>query len=100
MQIQITGRNNMEITDALRDFTQKKLQSRLERFADKITSTQLIFSVDKLRQVVEAKIAVPGTEIIASAESDDMYKSVDELVDKLVRQLTRHKEKVTDHHRD
>lgn len=99
MQIQITGRNSMEVTEALRDFTNKKLQSRLERFADKITSTQITFSVDKLRQCVEAQIAIPGTEVVASAESDDMYKSVDELVDKLVRQLTRHKEKTTDHHR-
>ena len=54
----------------------------------------VIFEVAKLRQIAEATIHIPGTELHAKAESEDMYAAVDGLVDKLDRQLIKHKEKL------
>ena len=86
-----------ENSEQLRQFTTEKF-ARLSKFAANITSIHVTFSVDKLRHIAEANVHVPKTdEIHAHAESEDMYKTVDMLVDKLMRQLAKHKEKVTDH---
>ena len=95
MQLNITG-HNMELTPALRAFTEKKFQ-RLKAHQDTITSTHITFNSDKLNQIAEAQIHVPGHTIIAKAESDNIYASIDLLMDKLLRQLNKYKEKQTDH---
>lgn len=88
-QIQFTG-HNIEITSPIRDYVSKKFK-KFKRHSDAITSVHVILQVDKLRQIAEAKIHVPGTEVYAQSESDDMYKTIDILVDKLIRQLDKHK---------
>lgn len=95
LSIQFTGINT-EATEALRNFTTEKFE-RLHKFAPTITSVHVIFNVDKLRHIAEANIHIPKNEVHAKAESDDMYKTIDELVDKLSRQLLKLKEKATDH---
>lgn len=90
-QIQFTGQN-IEITPILRDFIAKKFK-RLNRHTDTITSIHIMLNVDKLRQIAEAKLHIPGSEIYATSESEDMYKTIDLLIDKLVRQLKKHKVK-------
>ena len=96
--IQFTG-NKMQITSALQQYANDKLQ-RLFRHADNITNIHVTFSVDKLRQIVEPHLHIPGAEIHAKAESENMYNAVVNLVDKLIRQLDKHREKLVDHHRD
>ena len=91
MQIQLTGRN-IDITDHLREYTNSKFD-RLLRHADNITSIQVIFNVEKLRQIAEANVQMPGTNINATAESEDMYHTILELVDKLDRQVSKHIDK-------
>ena len=95
MQINYTGLN-MEVTAALKTFTTNKLE-KLSRYADKISDIHVTFDVDKLRQIAEAKIMVPGTEIHARSESENMYKTVDILIDKLKRQLDKYKNKLVEH---
>lgn len=95
MQINITG-HRLEVTPSLRTFTEEKFD-RLERHFDKITTVNVVFDVEKLRQIAEATILVAKGEIHASAESEDMYATIDLLVDKLNRQLMKHKEKIIDH---
>ncbi len=95
MQINFTG-HRMEVTPALRTFTQEKFD-KLERHFDKITAINVIFDVEKLRQIAEATILVNKGELHASSESEDMYTAIDILVDKLDRQLIKHKEKMRDH---
>ena len=86
----------MEVTPALRVFTQEKFD-KLERHFDKITAINVVFDVEKLRQIAEATILVNKGELHASSESEDMYTAIDILVDKLDRQLIKHKEKMRDH---
>lgn len=92
MQISFTG-HHLEITDALRQFTKEKLE-KLERHFDKITSIHVTFLVEKLTHIAEATVNVPGTALHAESDSNgDMYAAVDSLIDKLHRQLKKHKEK-------
>ena len=95
MQINFTG-HRMDVTPALRMFTEEKFD-RLERHFDKITAINVVFDVEKLRQIAEATVLVAKGELHASSESEDMYAAIDSLVDKLDRQLKKHKEKVRDH---
>jgi putative sigma-54 modulation protein len=95
MQVNITGLH-LEITDALRDYVEEKFD-RLERHFDRIIAVQVILQVEKLKQKAEAALHVAGREVVANAEHGDMYAAIDLLVDKLDRQLIKHKEKQLDH---
>ena len=86
----------MEVTTALKTFAQEKFD-KLERHFDKITAINVIFDVEKLRQIAEATILVNRGELHASSESENMYTAIDILVDKLDRQLIKHKEKMRNH---
>jgi len=98
MQINITGQQ-MDVTPALRDYIESKLQ-RLERHFDQMTNIHVILSVEKERQKAEATISVARGELFADTEQESMYAAIDNLMDKLDRQLKKHKEKMTDHHRN
>lgn len=96
MQLTITG-HHIEVTPALRDKVESKL-SKLERHFDNLTDIHCILTVEKLRHKAEATVNLSGGTLHADAIHDDMYAAVDALVDKLSRQVRRHKEKLTDHH--
>ncbi len=96
MQLNLTG-HHVEITPALNDYLNGKL-SRIERHFDSVTSINCILTVEKLRHKAEAKVNVTGGTLYAEAVEDDMYAAIDGLIDKLDRQIVRHKEKLTDHH--
>ncbi|KTD65900.1 ribosome hibernation-promoting factor, HPF/YfiA family [Legionella spiritensis] len=95
MEINFTGRN-VEVTPALKALTQDKFD-KLERHYDQITAIKVIFDIEKLQQIAEASILVAKGELYARAESQDMYAAIDDLVDKLDRQLIKHKEKTRGH---
>ena len=91
MQINLTG-HHVDITDSLRGYVNEKF-GRLERHFDEINNVHVVLTVEKLRQIAEAKMFVNGGEIYANSEDADMYASIDSLVDKLDRQVIKHKEK-------
>ncbi len=96
MNIHFTGRH-MEVTDAIRTYATEKFD-RIYRHYDKITSIQVIFSVEKVAQQVEAVLHIPGGEQIhAHSESEDMYTSIDLLADKIDSQVRKYKDKQKDH---
>ena len=95
MNINITG-HRLEVTPALKAFTQEKF-NKLERHFDHITSINVIFDVEKLRQIAEATVFVAKGELHASSEAEDLYAAIDTLIDKLDRQLIKHKEKIRNH---
>ena len=97
MKINLTG-HHVELTDPLREYVNSKMD-RLERHFDHVTDTHVILSVEKLRHKAEATMHISGGKIFADAEQENMYAAIDSLVDKLDRQVKKHKEKMTDHHR-
>ena len=91
MQLQVSGRH-LEITSAIREYVADKF-TKLERHSSKISSVNAILSIDKLRHQAEATVRFDGGEIFANADSEDMYAAIDQLTDKLDRQIIKQKEK-------
>ena len=96
MQLNISG-HHVDITDAMRSYAEEKMQ-KLERHYDHITNAHLVFSVEKARQRAEATVHVSGAELFADADGEDLYAAIDMLIDKLDRQIIRHKEKTVGRH--
>jgi len=95
MQIELTG-HHIEITDSLRAYVTEKM-GKLERHFDKVSNTHVILRVEKDDQKAEATVHMSGNDIFAEAHESDMYASIDSLVDKLDRQVKKHKEKLKNH---
>jgi putative sigma-54 modulation protein len=95
MQIDITG-HHVDITPALRDYVHAKLD-RLERHFDHLTGMHVVLTVTKLEHRAEATLQVSRGKLFADAVDGDMYAAIDALGDKLARQVTKHKEKLTNH---
>jgi ribosome hibernation promoting factor len=96
MQLTITG-HHIEVSPALREYADAKL-GKLARHFDNMTDIHCVLTVEKLLHKAEATIYLRGGTIHADAVESDMYAAIDGLADKLSRQVTKHKEKVTDHH--
>ena len=97
MQINLSG-HHVDITTPLREYVNSKME-RLERHFDHVTDIHVVLGVEKLRHKAEATMHISGGDIFANAVEENMYAAIDALVDKLDRQLKKHKEKVTNHHR-
>ncbi|MBY5922475.1 ribosome hibernation promoting factor [Ferrimonas balearica] len=95
MQINLTG-HHIEITDSLRDYVHSKFE-KLERHFDHINNVHVVLNVQKLQQIAEAKLHVNGGEVYATHEHESMYAAIDGLIDKLDRQVIKHKEKLSRH---
>ncbi|AWB68652.1 hypothetical protein C2869_20630 [Saccharobesus litoralis] len=95
MQINLTGRH-VEVTEALKTYVDTKF-AKLERHFDHINNVYVILSVEKLVQKAEATLHINGGEIFATSDHQDMYAALDSLIDKLDRQVIKHKEKLKSH---
>lgn len=95
MQINLTGRH-VDVTEAMKDYVDTKF-AKLERHFDHINNVYVILSVEKLVQKAEATLHINGGEIFATSDDKDMYTAIDALIDKLDRQVIKHKEKLKAH---
>jgi len=95
MQISLTG-HHIDITDSLRTHVNSKFE-RLERHFDHVTKVHVVLGVEKKRQKAEATLHLNGADVFAEAVQEDMYAAIDSLLDKLDRQVKKHKEKATNH---
>ncbi len=95
MQINLTG-HHMEITESLREYVSTKF-TKLDRFFSHINNVHVVLTVEKIHQIAEATLHVNSGEIHAKSDSDNMYAAIDHLIDKLTKQLNKHKEKLNHH---
>ena len=95
MNLQLTG-HHLDITPAIRTYVTTKL-GRITRHFDHVIDVNVVLSVDKLEQKIEANVHVPGGDIFCESTQQDMYAAIDVLVDKLDRQIIKHKEKTIEH---
>ena len=101
MKLLIHGRN-LEITPALRDYTQTKLERATHHFGDAVREADVHLSVARNprvpQQTAEVTVFANGTVIRAQERSENLYASIDLAAGKLARQLRRWKERHSDHH--
>ncbi|MDD5115293.1 MAG: ribosome-associated translation inhibitor RaiA [Methylobacter sp.] len=91
MQVIVTG-HHLEVTDALKSHIDARFE-KLARHFDNVTDVHVILSVEKLIKKAEATLKLNGATLFAEDHQEDMYAAIDEMVDKLERQITKHKEK-------
>ena len=97
MQISVTG-HHIDVTNALRTYVESKFE-RLERHFDHVTDVHVILGIEKINKKAEATVQISGAKLFAEDQQEDMYAAIDGLIDKLDRQVRKHKEKIKNHHR-
>jgi len=99
MQITVSG-HQVAVTPALRGYAVGKFD-RIVRHFEHLHDVTVTLTVEKLLHKAEATLHCAANKTIhADAQGADMYAAIDALVDRLDRQVKKHKEKLTDHHRD
>ncbi len=103
MNMTISG-HHLEVTPALRGYVTSKLD-RIVRHFDQVVDVKVLLTVEKQkekegRQRAECTIHVKGSDIFAESSDSDLYAAIDELVDKLDRQVVRYKDRKQDHHHE
>jgi putative sigma-54 modulation protein len=103
MNLTISG-HHLDVTPALREYVISKLD-RITRHFDQVVDITVLLSVEKLsekerRQKAEVTLHVKGKDLFAECASEDLYAAIDQLMDKLDRQVVRHKGKVQNHNHE
>ena len=101
MNLTISG-HHLEVTASLREYVLTKLD-RVTRHFDQVVDVNVLLSVEKQkekerRQKAEVTLHVKGRDIFVESAHQDLYAAIDELMDKLDRQVCRHKDRMQDHH--
>lgn len=101
MNLTISG-HHLDVTPALREYVHTKLERVLRHF-DQVVDVTVLLSVEKhkekeRRQKAEVTLHVKGRDLFAEQLHEDLYAAIDQLMDKLDRQVCRHKDKLQDHH--
>lgn len=95
MNIIVTGRH-LEVTPALKNYAEKKIK-RFDRYISNISEAIVTLSVEKYRHKVEVLLKVNGVLIQAEGITGEVYSSIDEVSEKLERQIKKYKEKLVSH---
>ncbi len=95
MQVCVTFRN-LEPTDALKTYAEEKLQ-KIKKYVDNPIEANVVLTVEKFRHIAEVNLMVNGIAVSGTEATEDMYSSIDNVMDKIERQLRRHKERIKRH---
>ena len=95
MHVNVTFRH-LDSSEPLKDYAVEKTE-RFKKFLHEPIEVQWILSVEKIRHSAEATIVADGVKINAEGKTADMYSAIDTAVEKLEKQVTKHKEKLKRH---
>lgn len=96
MQINVTGQN-IHLTNPLREYVEAKFD-KIRRHFNHLIDVHVVLDVEKQSQHAEATVNAQGRAIFADATERDMYAAIDAMVDKIDRQVIKHKERLKNHH--
>ena len=102
MKIIISGKQ-LKITDAIKSYTEEKI-NKLSKYTDAITEVDIVLAVEKKKtegdvHTADGFVYASGTKIKVEARNDDLYAAIDELSERLERQVRKYKEKQKDHNK-
>ncbi len=96
MQVNITFRN-MFATDALRNHVQDKLGKVVDKYLDKVTEAHVTLSLERYLHHADVNLHAGHFHVRGKEKSEDMYASIDMAIDKIEKQLKKHKERLKNH---
>ncbi|BBM55207.1 MAG: ribosome-associated translation inhibitor RaiA [Leptotrichia wadei] len=102
MKIIISGKQ-LKVTDAIKTYTEEKI-SRISKYSDAITEIDVVLTVEDTKSEgpvhkADGLVFASGTKIKIEAENKDLYAAIDDLSDRLERQVRKYKEKQKDHNK-
>jgi putative sigma-54 modulation protein len=98
MNLQLTGQH-LEVTPALRQYVSSKVE-RIKRHFDDVIDVTVVLTTEREQRRAEATVHVRGKDLFAESQDPDMYAAIDSLIDKLDRQIVKHKEKLSGNRSD
>jgi len=94
MNVSITFRN-IEGEEWFKQYVNERM-GKLQKYIDHPAEAHVVLSVEKFRNVAEINLIDNGVTLVAKEEAKEMALAIDNAVDKIERQLKRHKERVKD----
>jgi len=95
MDIKVTFRHT-EPMESLKAYAEEKI-SKIDRFLDSHAEAHIVLGVEKFRHQADVTLNLNGTIIKAVEETEDMYSAIDQVMDKLEKQVKRHLSKIRNH---
>ena len=95
MDIIVTFRHTEPI-ESLKTYAEEKV-SKLKKYLDFPTEAHIVLSVEKFRHQADVTLSLDGTRIKGVEETGDMYSAIDQVMDKIEKQVKRHLSKIRDH---
>jgi putative sigma-54 modulation protein len=95
MDIIVTFRHTEPI-ESLKTYAEEKV-SKLNKYLDFPTEAHIVLSVEKFRHQADVTLSLDGTRIKGVEETGDMYSAIDQVMDKIEKQVKRHLSKIRDH---
>ena len=89
MELTVRGKN-LEITDALHTYVEKHT-GKIQRYFDKPIKINVLLRISNMTKTCEVTVFVDGVILRGVEKSDDMYKSIDLVFDKVERQIHKYK---------
>ena len=87
----------MDSSPALRDYAVNKLERVVDKYVHGRVDASIVMRVEKFRHIVNFTVNIKNLTVKGDSSSEDMYSSVDLALDKIERQLRRHKDRIRDH---
>ena len=91
MNLNLSG-HHLEITPAIREHVLSKI-GKVKRHFENVIDVNVVLSVEKLKQKAEANVHLSGKTIFVECDDANLYVAIDNLIEKLDRQILKHKEK-------
>ena len=92
MVVNVTGKH-INVTDAIKQYAAERLQ-KLEKYFDHIHNAHVTVTLERTWHVVEVTLHADGFMLRGEERSADMYSSIDQVVEKLERQLKKYRDKI------
>jgi len=102
MKIIISGKQ-LKVTDAIRKYAEEKI-NKISKYSDAITEVDVVLTVEDTKSEgpvhkADGLVYASGTKIKIEAEDKDLYAAIDELSDRLERQVRKYKERQKDYNK-
>ena len=88
---------HMDSSPALKDYAVGKLQRVVKKYVHGKVDADIVMSVEKFRHIANFTINIKNLTVKGESRSEDMYSSIDLALDKIERQLRRHKDRLRNH---
>jgi len=95
MQVSVTFKH-LEPSDAIRSYAEEKVK-KINKYVDNAIEANVVLTVEKFRHIAEINLMANGVPVSGTEVTEDMYSSIDKVMDKIEKQLRRYKDRIKRH---